>query len=91
MNEQSRVPPADPTLRADWFVEKLGASQQKVMSLTVENLALKKQVEKAEAMSERLEELVIDVVADLAEGLPRKQIELRIRRVIKELDDESGR
>ena len=50
MNEQSRVPPADPTLRADWFIEKLGTSQQKVMSLTVENKRLRKRVEILEAL-----------------------------------------
>ena len=50
MSEQIRVPPADPTLRADWFIEKLGASQQKVMSLTVENKRLRKRVEILEAL-----------------------------------------
>lgn len=45
MNDLSRLPKP---LRDDWFIEKLGTSQQKVMSLTVENQRLRKYVEKLE-------------------------------------------
>jgi hypothetical protein len=50
MNDMSATPPADATLRADWFIEKLGMSNQKVMSLTVENQRLRKRVEALEAL-----------------------------------------
>jgi len=45
----------------DDLIVKLGQSQQRVMSLSVQNRALKKQIERAEV----LEELVMDIVADM--------------------------
>lgn len=45
----SKLPPGREPLCADWFAEKLGKSQQKVMSLTVENRRLRQRVEKLEA------------------------------------------
>ena len=42
-------------LYSDFLAEKLGASQQKVMSLTVENRALKKEVERLLRRIEHLE------------------------------------
>jgi hypothetical protein len=48
MNEQSKLPPGREPLRNDWFVQQLGASQQRVMSLTVENRTLRNKVEKLE-------------------------------------------
>jgi hypothetical protein len=75
-------------LSNDWFIEKLGASQQKVMSLTVQNRALKKKFERVEALAEVLEELVMDVVADCREGLRGYEIEARIAKVMQKLDGE---
>jgi hypothetical protein len=75
-------------LSNDWFIEKLGKSQQKVMSLTVQNRALKKKLERVEALAEVLEELVMDVVADCREGLRGYEIEARIAKVMQKLDGE---
>ncbi len=44
----SKTLPAVEPLRSDWFIAKLGASQQKVMSLTLENRTLRIKVEKLE-------------------------------------------
>lgn len=53
MNDLSpQLPPGREPLRSDWFIEKLGATQQKVMGLTVENMRLRKRVEKLEALLE---------------------------------------
>lgn len=49
MNDLSpQLPPGREPLRSDWFIEKLGATQQQVMHLTVQNRALKARVEKLE-------------------------------------------
>lgn len=48
MNDLSKLPPGREPLRSDWFIEQLGNSQQKVMSLTVDNQRLRKRVEKLE-------------------------------------------
>jgi hypothetical protein len=86
MNEQTKLPPGREPLTSDWFAEQLGASQQKVMGLTVENRALKKRLEKVEHRAEVLEELVMDVVADLREGVSHAVIDLRIGRIMQRLD-----
>jgi hypothetical protein len=75
-------------LSNDWFIEKLGASQQKVMSLTAQNRALKKKLERVEALAEVLEELVMDVVADLADGVAAYKIDYRIGKVMQRLEFE---
>jgi hypothetical protein len=46
--KMSKTLPAVEPLRSDWFIAKLGASQQKVMSLTLENRTLRIKVEKLE-------------------------------------------
>lgn len=48
MNKVGSLPPGREPLRSDWFIEQLGNSNQKVMSLTVENQRLRKHVEKLE-------------------------------------------
>jgi hypothetical protein len=88
MNEQTKLPPGREPLTSDWFAEQLGASQQKLMSLTVENRALKKRLEKVEERAEVLEELVMDVVADLREGVSHAVIDLRIGRIMQRLDED---
>jgi hypothetical protein len=70
----------------DWFIEKLGQSQQKVMSLTVANRALERKLERVEARSELLEGLVMDVMLDLNEGLAVESVLERVHAVMKEVD-----
>jgi len=82
----SKILPGVEPLRSDWFVEKLGQAQQKVMSLTVENRALKKRLERIEERAEILEELVMDVVADCREGARDYEIDYRIGKVMQRLD-----
>ena len=70
----------------DDLIVKLGQSQQKVMSLTVAKRLLEKRLEKVEHRAEVLEELVMDVVADLREGVSHAVIDLRIGRIMQRLD-----
>jgi hypothetical protein len=86
MNEQTKLPPGREPLTSDWFAEQLGASQQKVMSLTVAKRILEKRLEKIEHRAEVLEELIMDVVADCLEGARGYEIEQRIRKVMQGLD-----
>ena len=48
MNDASKLPPGREPLREDWFIEQLGNSNQKVMSLTVEVQRLRTHAEKLE-------------------------------------------
>jgi hypothetical protein len=82
----SKILPGVEPLRSDWFIEKLGQSQQKVMGLTVENRALKKRLKKIEERAEILEELAMDVAADLADGVAAYKIDYRIGKVMQRLD-----
>ena len=86
MDERSKLPPGREPLHTDWFVEQLGASQQKVLSLTVAKRRLEKRLEMAEKRAEVLEELVMDVVADLREGVSASMIGYRIEKVMEGLD-----
>ena len=72
----------------DQLIQKLGASQQNVMHLTVVKRELEKRLEKAEHRAEVLEELVMDVVADLYDGVSASKIDQRIGDVMKKLDGE---
>ena len=84
MTDDLKLPPGREPLRTDWFVEQLGNSQQKVMSLTVQNRALKKRIERAEI----LEELVMGIMADCHDGVKDYEIAERIRKVMQKLDEE---
>ena len=88
MTDDLKLPPGREPLRSDWFVEQLGASQQKVMSLTVAKMALKKRLEVAEHRAEILEQLVMDIVADMQDGVLKSVILDRIRKVMQTLDGE---
>ena len=88
MSDDLKLPPGREPLRSDWFVAQLGASQQKVMSLTVQVRALKKRAEKAEHRAEVLEELVMDIVADMQDGVLKSVIMERINKVMQKLDGE---
>ena len=85
MSDDLKLPPGREPLRSDWFIEQLGASQQKVMSLTVQVRALKKRAKSAEERAEILEELVMDVVADLRDGVRASKIDHRIGKVMQRL------
>jgi hypothetical protein len=86
MTDDLKLPPGREPLRTDWFVEQLGASQQKVMSLTVQVRELKKRAKAAEERAEILEELVMDVAADLHEGVSASKIDYRIGKVMQKLE-----
>ena len=88
MTDDLKLPPGREPLRSDWFIEQLGNSQQKVMSLTVQVRKLKKRANAAEERAEILEELVMDVVADIKETVPSTEILERIRKVVQKLDGE---
>jgi len=87
MNDSSDklLPEIEPH-RTDWFVEKLGQTQQKLMSLTVKNMALKKHLETTKNRAEVLEELIMDVVTDLGNNLSADKIKHRINTVMRRLD-----
>ena len=71
----------------DDLVEKLSKSQQAVMSLTVANRALKKRLERIEQRADVLEELIMDVAADLRAGVKDSEIDYRIGKVMQRLDN----
>jgi ferredoxin-fold anticodon binding domain-containing protein len=72
----------------DDLIVKLGQSQQRVMHLTVAKRALEKRLEVAEHRAEILEELVMDIVADMQDGVLKSVILDRIRKVMQRLDGE---
>jgi len=86
MSDKSKLPPGREPLSSDWFMEQLGASNQKVMSFTVENRALKKKLERIEERAEVLEELVMEIVLDLRDGIDKAEINKKIGKVIRGLD-----
>ena len=71
------------------LVERLGQAQQRVMSLTVQVRELKKRAKAAEEWAEILEDLVMDVAADLHEGVSASKIDYRIGKVLQRLDHEN--
>ena len=88
MTDDLKPLPDQEPLRSDWFIEQLGNSQQKVMSLSVEKRALAQRLEVAEERAEVLEELVMDIVADMQDGVLKSVIFERIRKVVQKLDGE---
>ena len=85
-NENSKLPPGREPLTSDWFAEQLGVSQRKVMGLTVAKRALEKRLERIEARAEVLEELIMDVVADMQDNVLKSVILERINKVMQRLD-----
>jgi phosphatidate phosphatase APP1 len=88
MTDDLKPLPDQEPLRSDWFIEQLGNSQQKVMSLTVQVRELKKQYKAAQERGETLEELIIDIVLDMRDGVDKTEIHERIRKVMQKLDGE---
>jgi hypothetical protein len=86
MTDNLKPPPDQEPMRSDWFITQLGNSQQKVMSLTVQVRELKKRAKAAEERAEILEELVMDVAADLHEGVSASKIDYRIGKVMQKLE-----
>jgi uncharacterized protein YutD len=58
------------------------------MSLTVQVRELKKQYKAAQERGETLEELVMDIVLDMRDGVDKTEIHERIRKVMQKLDGE---
>lgn len=75
-------------MRTDWYIEKLGQSQQKVMSLTVTCRRLETAEQRARERAEILEELVFDIVLDMQENVLKSVILERIRKVTQKLHGE---
>lgn len=72
----------------DDLIEKLGKSQQQVMSLTVQCRRLEIAEQRARERAEVLEELVMDVVADIRDGVLKSVILERITKVMQKLDED---
>jgi hypothetical protein len=72
----------------DDLIVKLGQSQQKVMSLTVRCRHLEMAEQRARERAEVLEELVMDIVADMQDNVLKSVILDRIRKVMQRLDEE---
>ena len=70
----------------DELIERLGQAQQKVMSLTVAKRRLEARLEKVEHRAEVLEELIMDVVADMQDNVLKSVILERINKVMQRLD-----
>ena len=70
----------------DNLIERLGRSQQKVMSLTVQCRHLEMAEQRARERAEILEELVMDVVGDLRDGIKASAIDYRIGKVMQKLE-----
>lgn len=88
IEQRTQLPPGSEPLRSDWFIEKLGESQQQVMSLTVAKRQLEQRLEKAEQRAEQLEEIIMDVVAYLREGVTTGNIDQWIGKAIQRLDND---
>ena len=70
----------------DELIERLGQAQQKVMSLTVAKRRLEARLEMVEHRAEVLEELIMDVVADMQDNVLKSVILERINKAMQRLD-----
>jgi len=70
----------------DDLIVRLGRSQQNLMSMTVQCRRLEIAEQRARERAEILEELVMDVVADLHEGVSASKIDYRIGKVMQKLE-----
>jgi hypothetical protein len=76
-------------IKPDWFDEMtmaLGRTQQNLMSMTVRCRHLEIAEQRARERAEILEELVMDVVVDLHEGVSASKIDYRIGKVMQKLE-----
>jgi hypothetical protein len=74
----------------DDLIERLGRSQQKIMSLTVTCRRLEMAEQRARERAEVLEELVMDIVCDIEETCQAPRYLERIRKVIEKLDEDQA-
>ena len=74
----------------DDLIERLGRSQQKIMSLTVTCRRLEMAEQRARERAEVLEELVMGILCDIEEKVPSTEILERIRKVIEKLDEDQA-
>jgi hypothetical protein len=88
MTDDLKPLPDQEPMRTDWFITQLGNSQQKVMSLTVTCRRLEMAEQRARERAEVLEELVMDIVADMQDGVLKSVILERINKVMQKLDGE---
>ena len=88
MTDNLKPLPDQEPMRTDWFITQLGNSQQKVMSLTVTCRRLEMAEQRARERAEVLEELVMDIVADMQDGVLKSVILERINKVMQKLDGE---
>ena len=88
MTDYLKPLPDQEPMRTDWFITQLGNSQQKVMSLTVTCRRLEMAEQRARERAEVLEELVMDIVADMQDGVLKSVILERINKVMQKLDGE---
>ena len=70
------------------LIERLGKTMQVAMHLLTKNRELRERVEVAEERAEILEELVMDIVADMQDGVLKSVILERINKVMQKLDGE---
>ena len=85
MTDDLKPLPDQEPMRTDWFITQLGNSQQKVMSLTVTCRRLEMAEQRARERAEVLEELVMDIVADMQDGVLKSVILERINKVMQKL------
>jgi hypothetical protein len=76
------------TQAKDWFIEKLGASQQKVMSLTVAKRRVERRLELIENRADQLESLLMDIYMS---GILDEETTQRITKLMCKIDDEDAR
>jgi hypothetical protein len=88
MTDDLKPLPDQEPMRTDWFITQLGNSQQKVMSLTVTCRRLEMAEQRARERAEVLEELVMDIVADMQDGVLKSVILERINKVMQKLDED---
>jgi hypothetical protein len=88
MTDDLKPLPDQEPLRSDWFVEQLGASQQKVMSLTVEKRALEKRLESGRAQGRGPRRAGHGCRGDMQDGVLKSVILERINKVMQKLDGE---
>ena len=70
----------------DDLIVRLGRSQQNLMSMTVQCRRLEIAEQRARERADILEELVMDVVADIKETVPSTEILERIFKVMQKLE-----
>lgn len=82
-----KLPQGRQPLSKEWLAEKLGASHQRVVSLTVANDNLKAALERAAARADYLEEAIMEIHLDLKEGRSVEDVQAQVRQHLNRLDE----